>query len=62
MQNKKRMLNEADFQKNVFLVEQMDFSSSPKALKRRCFGQVFCSAGKFFKKTGKKKLENFDKN
>ena len=27
---------------------QIDFPRSPKALKRRCFGQIFCAAGNFF--------------
>ena len=42
------------FKKNVFLVDQINILSSPKALKRRCFGQIFCAAGKFFKKQVKK--------
>ena len=39
-----------------FLVDQIDFPSSPKALKRRCFGQIFCAAGKFLKKQVKKQF------
>ena len=27
---------------------QIDFPRSPKALKRRCFGQIFCATGNFF--------------
>ena len=32
-----------------------DFPSSPKALKRPCFGQIFCAAGKILKKKQAKK-------
>ena len=53
----------ADFQK---IFNQIDFPSSPKAVKRPCFGQIFCAAGNFLKKQVKKAvfghfLENFDK-
>ena len=51
----------ADFQKIFenfddlfFLVDQIDFPSSPKAVKRPCFGQIFCAAGIFLKKQVKK--------
>ena len=40
--------------KNIFWVGQIDFPISPKALKRRCFGQTFGAAGKFLKKQVKK--------
>ena len=63
-----------DFQKSFENIDdlffrstkQIDFSSSPKALKRRCFGENFCAAGKFLKKQVKKAvfghfLENIDK-
>ena len=33
----------------------MDFPSSPKALKRTCFGQIFCAAVKILKKNRPKK-------
>ena len=51
---------------NFFQVDQIGFPSSLKALKRRCFGQIFCAAVKFLKKQVKKAvfghfLENFDK-
>ena len=60
-----------DLQKNFknfvdfFLGDQIDFLSSPEALKRTCFGQNFCPAGKIFEKQAKKGvfrhfLENFD--
>ena len=46
----------------------VNFPSSPNALKRRCFGQIFCTAGKFLKKKKQVKnavfghfLENVDK-
>ena len=42
------------FQKKKFWFGQIDFPSSPKALKRRCFGQTFGAAGKFLKKRSKK--------
>ena len=52
---------EADFQKNFenfvdlfFWVEQSEFASSPKALKRPCFGKSFCAAGKNLKNRPKK--------
>ena len=32
---------------DLFLVDQIDFPSSPRALKRPCFGQILCAAGKF---------------
>ena len=55
------------FPRNVrfFQVNQIDFPSSPKALKRPCFGQIFCAADKFLKKHAKKFvcrlfLRNFD--
>ena len=35
---------------SFFKVNQIDFSSSPKALKKSCFCQIFCAAGKIFKK------------
>ena len=44
---------EADFQTifenfdDLFFVDQIDFPSSPRTLKRRFFGQIFCAAGKF---------------
>ena len=41
----------ADFQK---IFTPFDFPSSPKALKRRCYGQIFCAADNFFEKTGQK--------
>ena len=47
-----------------FKVDQIDFLSSPKALKRRCLGKVFCAAGKLLKKRSNPFLElfgNFDK-
>ena len=43
----------ADFQTifekfdDLFFVDQIDFPSSPRTLKRRFFGQIFCAAGKF---------------
>ena len=36
-----------------FFVDQHNFASSPKALKRPCFGQNFCTAGKILKKLKK---------
>ena len=39
-----------------FYVDQIDFSSSPKALKRPCFGQSFCAAYKILKKQAKKEF------
>ena len=33
---------------------RIDFPSSPKALKRPCFGQILCAAGKILKKAPKK--------
>ena len=44
----------------------MDFTSSPEALKRRCSGQIFCTAGKILNRQVKKAafghfLENVDK-
>ena len=51
----------ADFQNKIrkfwrpfFLVDQIDFSSSPKALFSPYFGKIFCAAGKFLKKQSKK--------
>ena len=39
--------NGADFEKIcVNFVDQIDFPSSSKALKRHCFGQIFCAATK----------------
>ena len=53
----------SDFQKifenfdDLFLgVDQIDCPSSPKNLKRRCFDQIFCAAGKFLKKQVKKAI------
>ena len=47
------------FCRPFFWVEQSEFPSSPKALKRPCFGKIFCAAGKNLKnrpkKTGQKK-------
>ena len=63
----------AKFQKNFenfddlfFQVDQIDFPSSLRAVKRPCFGQIFCAAGNFLKTQVKKAvfghfLENFDK-
>ena len=34
--------------------DQIDFPTSPKVLKRRCFGQTFCAAEKILKKQVKK--------
>ena len=42
-----------------FKVDQIDFLSSPKALKRRCLGKVFCAAGKLLKKKGQTRFWNF---
>ena len=43
----------------------IDFPSTPKALKRRCYGQIFCAACNFVKNMSKNRfkafLENFDK-
>ena len=51
----------SDFQKNskilmtFFWVDQNNFPSFPKALKKRCFGQIFCTAVQISeKKTGQK--------
>ena len=54
------------FSKRLFLSQKIDFPSSPKALKRLYFCQIFCVAGKFLKKQVKKAvfghfLKNFDK-
>ena len=55
------------FWRHLFLVDHIDFPSSPEELKRRCFGQTFCAAGKFLKTKQIKKavfghfLESFDK-
>ena len=37
-----------NFDELFFEVDQIDFPSSPKAVKRPCFGQIFCAAGNFF--------------
>ena len=62
-----------DFQKIVenfddlfFNADKIGFPSSPKALKGRCFGEIFCATGKFLKKQVEKAvfghfMENFDK-
>ena len=41
-----------------FKVDQIDFSSSPKALFCPYFGKIFCAAGKFLKKQSKKPFLN----
>ena len=38
-----------------FFVDQIDFPSSPKAVKRLCCGQTVCAAGKILKKYRPKK-------
>ena len=53
------------FCRPFFWVDHIDFPSSPKALKRLCFGQVLCAKGKILNKQIKKGvfshfLKNFD--
>ena len=54
-----------DFQKlfenfdDLFLkIDQIDFASSPNALKRRCFSQIFCASGKFLKILTKSRFQH----
>ena len=52
----------ADFQKNFehfvdfFKVEQSEFPSSTKALKRICYSTIFCAVGKNLKNSPKKNV------